>query len=172
MSAMWTTRPSSAARPTVLPRSGTSERPRKAASNSGVSATVATYRNTSPWRIASPPSALSQSREAVRSRVSSTGCKSNVEALITFSTSLIAVWYSSDSSRSLVLPQFAEQPRVFHRDDRLRREILQQGDLLIGEEPDLLAVDRECAEQRSFPAQRHAENSTKAAKLDTLSDQW
>ena len=40
------------------------------------------------------------------------------------------------------LAQFAEQPRVLHRDDRLRREVLQQRDLLVGERADFLAVNR------------------------------
>src|SRR5205814_8689438 len=50
--------------PDVLPRPGANNRSRKRASKSGSSATVATYRNASPCRIASPPSALPQSREA------------------------------------------------------------------------------------------------------------
>ena len=37
--------------------------------------------------------------------------------------------------------QFAEQPRILHRDHCLRREILQQRDLLVGKRPNLLAVD-------------------------------
>ena len=43
-----------------------------------------------------------QSRAAVWTTVSKTGCKSKVERLMTFSTSLVAVWYSSDSYRSRV----------------------------------------------------------------------
>src|SRR3954451_6659508 len=31
------------------------------------------------------------------------------------------------------LPRFVDQPRILHRNDRLRREILQQSDLLVGE---------------------------------------
>ena len=44
----------------------------------------------------------------------------------------------------LLLQGFArlgDEPRILHRDDRLRREILQQRDLLVGERADLLAVD-------------------------------
>ena len=47
--------------------------------------------------------------------------------------------------RGLLLQSFArlgDQPRVLHRDDRLRREVLQQRDLLVGERPDFLAVER------------------------------
>ena len=39
---------------------------------------------------------------AVSTTVSSTGCRSEVERLMTLSTSLVAVWYSSDSWRSPV----------------------------------------------------------------------
>ena len=38
------------------------------------------------------------------------------------------------------LAQFAKQPRVFHRDDRLRGEILQERYLFVGECPRLLAI--------------------------------
>ena len=43
----------------------------------------------------------------------------------------------------LLLQGFArlgDQPRVLHRDDRLRREVFQQRDLLVGERPHLMAV--------------------------------
>ena len=46
-----------------------------------------------------------------------------------------------DAQLGLALADLAEQPRILHRDDRLRREILQQRDLLVGEGPDLLAID-------------------------------
>jgi hypothetical protein len=42
-----------------------------------------------------------QSRAAVSITVSSTGCTSAVERLMTLSTSLVAVWYSSDSRSSV-----------------------------------------------------------------------
>ena len=48
------------------------------------------------------------------------------------------------SSRGLLVERLArrvDEPRVFHRDDRLRREILQQRGLFLGERADLLAVD-------------------------------
>ena len=59
-------------------------------------------------------------------------------------------------------PQFAEQPRVLHRDDRLRREILQQRDLLVGERPNLLAIGDYQAEQCVVLAQRHNQQRTNA----------
>ena len=39
------------------------------------------------------------------------------------------------------LARLGHQPRILHRDDRLRGEVLQQRDLLLGERPDLLAID-------------------------------
>ena len=56
--------------------------------------------------------------------------------------------------------------RVLHRDDRLRREVLQERDLLIRERPHLLAVDRKDAEQHFVLAQRHSERCARAAEID------
>ena len=48
------------------------------------------------------------------------------------------------------LARLGDQPRVLHRDDRLRGEVLQQGDLLVGEWPNLLCgKSTNHAEQRS-----------------------
>ena len=55
---------------------------------------------------------------------------------MTCNTSAVAVCCSNASRVSV------DQPRVLHRDDRLRREILQQRDLLVGERPHFLAVMR------------------------------
>jgi hypothetical protein len=44
-----------------------------------------------------PLESAPQSRAAVSTTVSNTGCTSAVERLMTLSTSLVAVWYSSDS---------------------------------------------------------------------------
>ena len=54
---------------------------------------------------------------------------------MTCNTSAVAVCCSKRLAR------LGDQPRVLHRDDRLRREVLQQRDLLVGERPHLLAVD-------------------------------
>ena len=43
------------------------------------------------------------------------------------------------------LARLGQEPRVLHRDDRLRGEILQQRDLFFGERPDLLSVERDRA---------------------------
>ena len=60
--------------------------------------------------------------------------------------------------RGLLLQRLArlgDQPRVLHRDDRLRGEVLQQRDLLVGKRPHLPAVDDDRAEQACVLAQRN-----------------
>jgi hypothetical protein len=47
------------------------------------------------------------------------------------------------------LMQFVDQPRVLHRNDRLRGEILQQRDLLVGEGVNLEASSVDHADQRA-----------------------
>src|SRR6516162_6345447 len=59
------------------------------------------------------PESAPQSRAAVSTTVSSTGCTSAVERLITLSTSLVAVWYSNDSSRSDVRSRNSLRSRAF-----------------------------------------------------------
>ena len=69
-------------------------------------------------------------------------------------------------SRGLLFQGLAclgQEARVFHRDDRLRREILQQRDLLVGKRPDLLAIAGDCAEQPAVLAQRQHEVGAHAA---------
>ena len=56
------------------------------------------------------------------------------------------------------LARLGHQPRVLHRDNGLRREILQQRDLLIGERPHLLAVKREVPKQPIILAQANRQN--------------
>src|SRR5689334_25280312 len=51
--------------------------------------------------------------------------------------------------RGLLLQRLArlgDEPRILHRDDRLRREVLQQCDLLVGERLYLLPVNLERAQ--------------------------
>ena len=67
---------------------------------------------------------------------------------MTCNTSAVAVCCSKASRVSVM------QPRVLHRDDRLRREVLQQRDLLVGERVDFCAIGGEAAEQRVVLAQR------------------
>ena len=68
------------------------------------------------------------------------------------------------------LARLGDQPRVLHRDDRLRREVLQQRDLLVGERPDFLAVDDDAPKQRVVFAQRHAQHGADAAEIDQRRD--
>ena len=63
------------------------------------------------------------------------------------------------------LPQFVEQPRVLDGDDRLRGEVLQQFDLLVGERPHLLAVDAEHADKLAILEHRNVDQRAGAAAL-------
>ncbi len=65
----------------------------------------------SNWKITDL--SASQSRAALSATVSNTGCRSNAERLMTFSTSAVAVCCSSDSSRSRVLAWTSSNRRVF-----------------------------------------------------------
>jgi hypothetical protein len=71
-----------------------------------------------------------------------------------------------DRARQIIgaLAQFAEQPRIFHCDHRLRGEVLQQCNLLVGERPYLLAIDRESPEERAVFAQWYNETGARAAE--------
>ena len=93
---------------------------------------------------------------------------------MTLSTSLVAVWYSSDSCRSRsALPQFGQQPRVLHRDDRLRRKVLHQRDLLVGERHELpCGPDTNDAEQLAILAQRHRETGSYVPEIDDRTAEW
>ena len=84
---------------------------------------------------------------------------------MTRNTSAVAVCCSKASRVSV------NQPRVLHRDHRLRREILQQRDLLVGKRPHLLAKDGEGAEQGVVLAQRHCRGAVRAAEIYNCSTQ-
>ena len=64
--------------------------------------------------------------------------------------------------------QFADQPRVLHCDDRLRREILQQRDLLVGERSDFPAINDQCAEQHFISTERDGQRAPGPADLGHL----
>src|SRR6516164_2262561 len=64
------------------------------------------------------------------------------------------------------LARLGQQPRILDRDHRLRREILQQRDLLVGKRLDLLAIDRQHAEQGISLPQRYGEMAAGAAEID------
>jgi hypothetical protein len=53
------------------------------------------------------------------------------------------------------LARLGDQPRVLHRNDRLRSEVLQHRDLLFGERAHFLAVDVDSAEECLVLAQRN-----------------
>ena len=67
---------------------------------------------------------LAQAESQTQQVCLSTVCRSNVERLMTLSTSAVAVCCCSDSS------QFAEQPRVLDGDDGLSGEIGYEFDLV------------------------------------------
>ena len=64
------------------------------------------------------------------------------------------------------LLQFAEQPRILHRDHRLRREVFEQRNLLFGERSDFVAMDVDDAEKCALAAQRHREPGANISKLE------
>src|SRR5262252_8634505 len=51
------------------------------------------------------------------------------------------------------LSRLGQEPRVLHSNDRLRSEVLQQRDLLVGEGTHLAAIDNDCAEETVILAQ-------------------
>ena len=98
-----------------------------------------------------PECGAAQTRCAFSSIASNTGARSPGEELMTC---------KHLGGRGLLLQGLArlgDQPRVLHRDDRLRREVLQQRDLLVGERADLLAVDVSTPSRVSSLAQRDAQ---------------
>ena len=83
--------------------------------------------------------------------------------------------FSTSRGRGLLLQRFAEivgalaqlveQPRVLDGDDGLGGEVLHQLDLLVGERPDLLAIDDDSADQLVVLEHRHAQERARAAEL-------
>src|ERR1700756_1456070 len=108
--------------------------------NSG-SPRAATARPRSPSTLKTWPYAAPHRRNALSRIASNTGARLPGEALMTCKTSAVAVCCSNAS-------RIGEQPRILRRDDRLRREVLQQRDLLVRERPDVLAVGGQNAEKR------------------------
>src|SRR5215469_10246120 len=73
--------------------------------------------------------------------------------------------------RGLLLQRFArlgQQPRVFHRNDRLRREILYERDFLFGEWSHLLTVESDHTEKRILSAQRDRKPSADTHEVGAL----
>ena|SRR6516162_3414201 len=70
--------------------------------------------------------------------------------------------------RGLLFQGFArlgQEAGIFHRDNRLRCEVLQEGDLLVGEGPDFPAIDYKSAPKRSVLAQRDPDRSACSGQL-------
>ena len=65
------------------------------------------------------------------------------------------------------LAQFMEQARVFDGDYALSGETLQQFNLPVGERMNLLAVQRNRANQLAFSQHRHAQDRPHAAAFDS-----
>src|SRR5262249_8140114 len=91
----------------------------------------------------------SQSRAADSTRVSSTVCKSNVERLMTLSTSAVGLLLER-------LAQLVEQARIFDGDNSLCCEIRQQLDLLVSERTNFLTVDADDPDKFVVPMHWHA----------------
>src|SRR5262249_22173442 len=64
------------------------------------------------------------------------------------------------------LARLGQEPRILHRDDRPRREVLQQCDLLVGEGTNFLAAGSEVTEQGPVFAERYHEQRAGVAKID------
>jgi hypothetical protein len=66
----------------------------------------------------------------------------------------------------LTLADLVQQPRILHRDDRLRGKVLQQRNLLVGKRPNLTAVGCDVAEQSAVLAQWHSKKRAHSAMTD------
>jgi hypothetical protein len=62
--------------------------------------------------------------------------------------------------------QLAQEPCVLDRDDRLRCEVLQQRDLLVGEPANFAAPNRYCAQQNVVLSQRDGELSAGTSEFE------
>jgi len=73
------------------------------------------------------------------------------------------------SGRGLLFQCFTrlgQQPRVLHRDHRLRREVLEERNLLVGEWADLLSKRSDDAEQGFVFPKRYDQEGTDPAQVD------
>ena len=85
-------------------------------------------------------SSASQRPVADSANVSSTVCRSNVDRLMTLSTSAVAVCCCSDFA------ELVEQAGVLDGDDGLGGEMLHQLDLFVGERTNFLSVEKDSAD--------------------------
>src|SRR5262249_3019070 len=117
------------------------------------------------------PWSASQSRAAASTSACSTVCRSNVDRLITLSTSAVAGRSFSVSRRSLgARGLLGEQTGFFNCDPRLRREVLHQLDLLVAERTPLLAIDIDGADDLPFFQHGDRHQRPRARLVDELDD--
>src|SRR5437763_516267 len=96
---------------------------------------------------------------AFSSIASNTGARSPGEELMTPSTSAVAVCAPKPRASRY-------EPRVLHRDDRLRREVLQQRDLLVGEGANFLALRAYVTQECALLSERYKQHCSDAGNLD------
>ena len=70
------------------------------------------------------------------------------------------------------LPQFAEQPRVFHCDDRLRCKVLQQRDFFLCKRSNLLSARHNPTQECAVLPQCHAQESAHTSELGSSEVHW
>src|SRR5829696_7462049 len=109
-----------------------------------------------------------QSRAAVSTIVSRTGCSSDGARLITLRTSEVAVWYSRDSCSSRVRAWTWSNSHVLNRNHRLVGEGSYELDLLIGERSWRRSRHRHDADAASFAQQRDTQHGAEARELSAL----
>src|SRR6516162_359311 len=70
------------------------------------------------------------------------------------------------------LARFGEEPGILHRNHRLRREILQQCDLLVGESASLLSVNNKVSEKCVVLTQRYGKQGATTTEFDKGAADW
>src|SRR5204863_327792 len=84
--------------------------------------------------------------------------------------------YAQDLGRGGLLLQglagLSNQSRVLHRDDSLRREVLQKRKLFLCKGPHFASIDRDPAEQLLVFAERHANTATRAQACQRRRATW
>ena len=110
------------------------------------------------------PNLASQIRIAFSSIALNTGSRSPGDELMTRNTSAVAVCCSSDSRNSV-------SSRVFSMAiTACAAKLVHQFDLLLGEGPDFLTINRDRADKLVVLHHRHDENRARARRLDQPDD--
>ena len=71
--------------------------------------------------------------------------------------------------RGLLLQRFArldQEPRILHRDNRLRREVLHERNLIFGKRSNFLTKQRYEAQKRLLFGERDLEHRSRSSKID------